>query len=752
MSRENIPPELRSRAQWAVANIDKRPYNPVSGRPAKVTDPSTWVSFEAAQAAVEEGRYRFVGIMLTGDVGFVDMDDKPENPATEEQKARFQKIIDYLDSYTERSAGGRGLHVFVRTRIAYPGRQHKEDHVELYCADRFAIMTGAVIDGRTTLHDRTDQLEVLSKELSRAVTCREIDLVEESPIESDQEVIARGLAADNGEKFDLLWRGRWQETSKSTGEPYPSQSEADFALLSMLAFLTRSNEQVRRLFRASGLFRNKKATTLYLNRALRKLRAEMSTSNVDTYVKLTFPNRGTEGEREAIPRPPISMPPGVLGQLAEHFFATAVMPIREVAIAGALAYASGFCGRAYNVIGAGLNLYQVLIAPAGVGKEGARDGIEQMVQLVSAQVSGAGAFLGPERAASGQALHKYLARSPAFVSIWDEFGLLLNQMEAQRAPPYLMELKRTLLTVYTRSGENKVLREGVYADKDNLIPAVTSPALSLLGLTTREHLFDGLSLANMAEGLLPRMSFIEFDGERPRRNRQAGLRPPEDLVARCVEIAHIAVENLQRGSVRHVQVAEDAQVLLDDFEERARVLSGTDLFGAEVMWARSYLKVMKFAALCAVFDAPSAPIIGPIHVRWAQKFVTREIDAMVELARTGTLGVGEHLWEQRIRSTVDAFEKMTAQGRHQHNVKGLLASNPYFPSENGERRLVLPYRIFASYLRQRAPFKGARQGEVQAIRDAIRHAVQLEVLAPAPPDVRAYFGSNTDLYVRGSGW
>ena len=60
-----------------------------------------------------------------------------------------------------------------------------------------------------------------------------------------------------------------------TAMGYGSQSEADMALLSIIAFYTRDNDQVRRIFRCTGLGKRDKATkdNRYLNTALRKLRA-----------------------------------------------------------------------------------------------------------------------------------------------------------------------------------------------------------------------------------------------------------------------------------------------------------------------------------------------------------------------------------------------------------------------------------------------------------------------------------------------
>jgi AAA domain len=66
---------------------------------------------------------------------------------------------------------------------------------------------------------------------------------------TDEEVIRLAGKARNSAKFEALYRG------DATG--YDSHSEADQALISLLAFYTQDEEQLDRLYRQSGLYRNK---------------------------------------------------------------------------------------------------------------------------------------------------------------------------------------------------------------------------------------------------------------------------------------------------------------------------------------------------------------------------------------------------------------------------------------------------------------------------------------------------------------
>jgi putative DNA primase/helicase len=66
---------------------------------------------------------------------------------------------------------------------------------------------------------------------------------------TDEEVIGLARSAKNGAKFEALWLG---DTSG-----YASHSEADLALVSLLAFYTQDEEQLDRLYQQSGLCREK---------------------------------------------------------------------------------------------------------------------------------------------------------------------------------------------------------------------------------------------------------------------------------------------------------------------------------------------------------------------------------------------------------------------------------------------------------------------------------------------------------------
>lgn len=284
---QNIPQELRERPQWLMAGPNARGELKVptsvtaDGRlcPGSSTNPATWLSFDrAAEVAWAQGLG--LGYVLSaGDpYSCVDLDvknrhnypDEPDRWTPQEDLDLYARMVDAFESYCERSQSGQGLHIWCLGNI---GRGVKRNGVELYSQERFIACTGDVrldrpiIDRQEFLTNMVSQMEAMAE---RAPV---VELVEVPPTESNSAIFQRASTAANAEKFNMLWRGAW------LGRPeYPSQSEADMALMAMLAFYSPSNAQCREMFRESELGKRKKATKndRYLDYTLRRIRSRMA--------------------------------------------------------------------------------------------------------------------------------------------------------------------------------------------------------------------------------------------------------------------------------------------------------------------------------------------------------------------------------------------------------------------------------------------------------------------------------------------
>jgi len=263
-----VPSALRDRPQWVCWRSEQRddkstkvPVDANTGEYASATDARTWADVETAlEYARDHDSVDGVGFVFTDDDSLVGVDlDDCRDSDTGELSEDARAIVDRLDSYTEVSPSGTGVHVIVHG--ALPEGRNRHDDVEMYEMTRYFTVTGACLGEQRVIHERTDELAAVHREYvaqetettadhpSAAVEAS-VSVASAGNALSDEDLLEKARSAQNGQKFSALWRG---DTSG-----YDSHSEADMALCCLLAFWTgRDGRRVDRLFRESGLLRGK---------------------------------------------------------------------------------------------------------------------------------------------------------------------------------------------------------------------------------------------------------------------------------------------------------------------------------------------------------------------------------------------------------------------------------------------------------------------------------------------------------------
>lgn len=267
-----IPLELRERPQWACSTgkpgrddkEGKRPRNPRTGGFASATDSATWGTFDEAVAMAKRKGWTRVGYMLSKDDPFtiVDLDDKAAKPATDAEREGFAAIVADLDSYTERSSSGRGLHVIVKAKL--PKGIHR-GNVEIYSDARYMICTGDVVADRPVA-ERQAEIDALAQRIAPEPSAPAAPMVPAAVELPDAEVLAR-IVDSCAAAAELA------ACDDSTSLGYDSQSSADLALMNHIAPFAASEAQAFRLFRACPLGQRAKAQRDdYLRSTLAKAR------------------------------------------------------------------------------------------------------------------------------------------------------------------------------------------------------------------------------------------------------------------------------------------------------------------------------------------------------------------------------------------------------------------------------------------------------------------------------------------------
>jgi putative DNA primase/helicase len=284
---EKIPKELKQRPQWVMWKLESKsddgkptkvPYT-TNGARAEPNNPKTWTSFQAVLNALQgsSNQYSGLGYMFSQEDPYtgIDLDSDAE-------KGPFRCIVDWqltseamaivknLNSYTEYSQSGNGVHVLIKGVLPAKGR--RKGNIEMYDRDRFFVVTGSHLEGTPeTIEDRQTQLDKLHKLIFDKKTEKKDFGSREpkSPELSDEDIISIAQQAKNRFKFELLY------VAGDIGG-YSSNSEADQALCNVLAFYTQDPEQIDRLYRSSGLMRDKWDRDDYREETIRKAIADLT--------------------------------------------------------------------------------------------------------------------------------------------------------------------------------------------------------------------------------------------------------------------------------------------------------------------------------------------------------------------------------------------------------------------------------------------------------------------------------------------
>lgn len=747
-----FPLELTQYPQWAVCTgspdpTGKAPVNGTTGRMVEVDNPRTFMTYAEAYAALKA--YPFMGFIFSESDPYTVIDlDKLYTP---ERVERAQRILRaFTGTYAETSKSGYGIHIICRGSVP---SGVKRDDIEMYSARRFMVMTGNTLVDAPII-DCQAMLDVLYAEASGGrPNLVDIDDGEECWM-SDGTLVERALAADNGTKFDALTRGHM--------DGYPSQSEADLALMSILCFWTRDNAQVKRIFRCTKLGQRDKATKndVYLNRCLQRIRSnELPLIDLSNAPALQCPlpqERALEttpvtangllaATTSTLQVPSsIAYPPGVLGEIAQYITESNIRPVPEIGLVAALAFVAGVIGRQYNISGTGLNQYLILMAPTGTGKEGAAGGIDRLFSALHADIPAVDTFLGPGAFASGQALIKRMAEKPCFVSVLGEFGLTMKRLSSKYISPADITLKQALLDLYQKSGWQSTLKSSVYSDKEKNSAIVQAPALTILGESTQESLLEELSPQLIADGLLPRFITIEYTGDRPPRNRNPFSAPSPALLQKVHNIVLTVLAMQANTACCQVAVAPDAAARLDafDLECDKRISEMSEVY--KHLWNRAHLKALKLAGLAAVADNPRGPCVSMEHATWAIDLVQKDIKTISKRFEDNSVGDGEVRLESLLRKTIEQYAGTPIDKRvNSYAIPRAVAEDP----------TVIPYHYLRRRFRLLTAFTQHRNGAKAAIKLCLDDCLEAGIIQELPLDqTLAKFGTRAKLYVQGPTW
>lgn len=262
---DSIPEYVRKRDQWVLWRYDWRedssqwakvPYCAWNLRHAKSDDSQTWSSFAVAMDAYHHNAKDFAGIGFvfsrTDDLCGIDFDncvDREEDqfflaPAATEW-------VNALNSYTELSPSGTGIHVICRAQVI-AGRKDTKTGIEIYDSGRYFTFTGRSWQEKALPVAKSQ--EAVANLLRAVFPAKKETPQPAEPVQvsgSVDELLRKAFKASNGDKIRRTFDG---DLSDYAG----GWSEADLGLCSLLAFYSGGDSIVLdQMFRASKLMRPK---------------------------------------------------------------------------------------------------------------------------------------------------------------------------------------------------------------------------------------------------------------------------------------------------------------------------------------------------------------------------------------------------------------------------------------------------------------------------------------------------------------
>lgn len=759
MALEDIPEELKKYKQWinwryeareGSAKPTKVPLNPHNGKLASVTNPDTWGDFKTALANTARPDCDGVGFVITDNdpYCFIDLDDPSvDGQINQATFDRQRKIFETFASYTEFSPSNKGVHIIVKAKLD-SGR--RRDCVEIYTNQRFMTMTGNVYL-RTEIQDRQELATILWEELGAVRTYNQID--EQPQTESDADILNKVLSASNGQKASELMDGHWQSH-------YASQSEADFALIDIIAFYTKNKDQIIRIFHETELGKRAKATrkdylNYMLNRAFDndippvdlvgiKMNVDETLERI-AHTEAAVPSTAADFSDD--PEQVYSFPPGLVGEIANFVYQSSPRPVQEISLVAAIGMVCGIAGRSFVVSNTGLNQYLMLLAKTGRGKEAIKDGIERLINEIKPINPSAEYRIGPAEFASPQGLLRYLNKYPCFVSILGEFGFKLQQLSSIRANENSLMLKRLLLDCYMKSGRNGLMRPSVYADESKNIPQIVRPCVTLIGESTPTTFYGALNEESIAQGLLPRFTIIEYDGMRvPFNEDHAKVQPSRYLVESLVALVRYADSLDQQQAALDVTMDEAATELSRAFGtlcDRKINEDEHDTIATE-LWNRAQLKALRLAAVVAVGLNPGAPVITGPCWSWAQRIIEFDVKKTLLRFQDGNLGntfglnVDEATQTKEVKRAIQYyFSTSTEKMQNQYRIDPRIHMARMIPLSYFQRRLIT-----------NTAFRMDRQGATGAIKRILNTMVAEDTLRLVDrATATAQYGTTQLLYM-----
>ena len=623
----NIPEELRNSPHWSIGLLEGKNKIPMvlvenkfTGEEELIkstyTDVQTHITFERGLEIIKKYPKLLLGYVITNSQPFacIDLDGNKENSLDEES---IKKVLEEFDSYAEYSLSKTGCHIWVKGKLA---KSYSLNGIEVYSSARFIVCTGDTLKINPLIGERQELLNQLSELLNSLSNDKiGISFDDKDKIKiTNKEIIEKLNEQHNGSKFKFLFEGDIEKAGHS------DTSAAFMALISMFAFMTKSNYQVLTLCCESNFgeihskynkngFRIKelvgrclsviRARELKEEEELENFRKHLNPPKVKSETKIKNLTN-LEIDFDFIIDPDVKY--NLITELAKWFYDSAIYPLKEVSILSALSFVSGFGGKHFNISNDGINLYIAFLAKSTTGKEAINQNHSLLASylLESKLKIDIRDYLFSGQVASGPALIKLLKRSPSIIHTMQEFGKTMRMFANENSTSAGYTLRGEITTFYSKSSQRSIGGGIEYSDSDKRVERLGSVSYSILAESQPAPFYESITQGMIDDGFLSRWMIFEYEGEKPERNRDRNKPLPPDVITNIDNIKR----NLQQNNIIDVSLSSDAEKLLDQYEiEINKLLYKKEDGIFRMLWGRAFHKCLKVSAAAAIGENWATP-------------------------------------------------------------------------------------------------------------------------------------------------
>lgn len=329
---------------------------------------------------------------------------------------------------------------------------------------------------------------------------------------------------------------------------------------------------------------------------------------------------------------------GLLRDISRWITSTAIIASPELSLVSSIALLAGLFGKkCLGPTSAGINVYlTTLLATAG-----GKGHPPKAIRALSDAVGSNGAVTNGDPT-SYAAIERMLRKNTSTVIVMDEFGITLQDVNAKHRNAVAASIRKFLLAVYDQA--NSSFDGRIYASSDTKKDdgPIQGPALTVLGMTTSDTLYQGLSEASISDGFLNRFLFVTAtapDGPPvpPRLHRDA--KPPAALIE-ALRGAITAFPKPGFAGTGKVTITFDGDEEGEAYKRWAEVF----LWQHHTAWTevqrningRAAENTIRLATIRAISREPASPSLNVEDIEWAWAIVHQSILLITE-------GVSRHM-------------------------------------------------------------------------------------------------------------